>query len=90
MSAAAIHFTANENHMSMNTRFDGFHPDDLVGNEARMKPSTDRARSPFDDHDDVSGEDGFVSERDASRLVGLSFEEAARVLHAWADGTSKK
>jgi len=71
--------------MNTNTRFHGFHPDDLVGNEARMKPSVDRARSPFDDHEEVSGEDGFVSQRDASLLVGMSFGEASRVLHAWAD-----
>ena len=87
MSAAPIHFTANENRMSMNTRFDGFHPDDLVGNEARMKPAIDRTRSPFDHQHKISSEHGTVSERDASRLARLSFEEAARVLHAWVDGT---
>ena len=87
MPSAPIHFTANENRMSMNTRFDGFHPDDLVGNEARMKPSVDRGRSTFDHQDEVFTEHGTVSERDASCLVGMSFEEAARVLHAWADGT---
>ena len=88
MSAAAIQFTAIENSMSINTntRLDGFHPDDLVSNEARMKPFIGRARSLFDDHEEVSGEDGFVSQRDASRLVGMPFEEAAWVLHAWADG----
>ena len=73
--------------MNTNTRFDGFHPDDLVGNEARMKPSVNRARSPFDHQHKISSEHDTVSERDASRLAGLSFEEAARVLHAWADGT---
>ena len=89
MSAAPIHFTANENRMSMNTntRFDGFHPDDLVSNKTRMIPAIDRARSPFDHHEIASNDRDTVSDRDASCLVGLSFEEAARVLHAWADGT---
>ena len=60
-----------------------FHPDDLVSNDARMKPSIKRARSPFDHLDDDSSSHGIVSKQDAACLVGLSLEEAARLLLSW-------
>lgn len=69
----------------MSTRSEMFHPDDLVCNDARMKPSIDRARSPFDDHEDDSSSHGIVSKQDASSLVGLSLEEASRLLLSWVE-----
>ena len=64
----------------MTSRSEMFHPDDLVCNDARMKPSIERARSPFDHHDDDSSGHGTVSKQDAACLVGLSLEEASRLL----------
>ena len=69
----------------MSTRSEMFHPDDLVCNDARMKPSIDRAKSPFDDHEDGSCGHGIVSKQDAACLVGLSLEEAARLLLSWVE-----
>lgn len=69
----------------MSTRIDLFHPNDLVSNDARMKPSIERARSPFDHHEDDSCGHGTVSKQDASSLVGLSLEEASRLLLSWVE-----
>lgn len=69
----------------MTTRSEMFHPDDLVCNDARMKPSIERARSPFDHHEDGSSGHGTVSKQDAASLVGLSLEEAARLLLSWIE-----
>ena len=62
-----------------------FHPNDLVCNDARMKPSIERARSPLDHLEDDSSGHGTVSKQDASSLVGLSLEEAARMLLSWVE-----
>ena len=62
-----------------------FHPDDLVCNDARMKPSIGQAKSPFDHLEDDSGGHGIVSKRDAACLVGLSLEEASRLLLSWVE-----
>lgn len=69
----------------MTTRSEMFHPNDLVCNDARMKPSIDRARSPFDHLEDDSSGHSTVSKQDASSLVGLSLEEAARLLLSWVE-----
>ena len=69
----------------MSTRSEMFHPDDLVCNDARMKPSIERTRSPFDHFEDDSSGHGTVSKQDAACLVGLSLEEAARLLLSWIE-----
>ena len=69
----------------MSTRSGMFHPDDLVCNDARMKPSIERARSPFDHLEDDSSSHGTVSKQDAACLVGLSLEEASRLLLSWVE-----